>query len=128
MIRSLKILIPAVAVMVVLFWPGHGQAQLATVIPTPQPTASPAPTPRPINISRTFHCNCTSPGNPVLWAGNVQATGYFQARQMGTSQCLAYLGAKPASPLISTPVVNAQETPVFTSYLTINPCMNCACN
>ncbi len=128
MMRSLKILIPVAVAMVVLFWPGRGRAQLATVIPTPQPTPSPVPTPKPINISRTFHCNCTSPGNPVLWAGNVQATGYFQARQMGTSQCLAYIGAKPVSPLIATPVVNAQETPTFTSLLTTNPCVNCACN
>jgi hypothetical protein len=99
MMRSLKILIPVVVAIVVLFWPGHGRAQLATIIPTPLPTPAPAPTIAPINITRTFHCNCTSPGNPVLWAGNVQATGFFQARQMGTSQCLAYIGAKPGSPL-----------------------------
>ena len=53
------------------------------------------PTPRALNVTRLFHCNCTSPGNPVLWAGNVQASSYFQARQMGTSQCLAYIGGKP---------------------------------
>jgi hypothetical protein len=45
---------------------------------------------------------------------------------MGTSQCLAYLGLKPASPLIPTPVLSL-GTPSF-GALTVNPCSNCACN
>lgn len=127
MMKSFKILIPVVAAMVVLFWPGRGRAQLATTVTTPSPVPTPMPTPRPITITRLFHCNCTSPGNPVLWAGNVEATSYFQARQLGTSQCLAYLGAKPLSPSIATPVI-AAETPIPAFSLTVNPCMNCACN
>ena len=127
MIKSLKILVPVVAAAVVLFWPGHGRAQLATNIPTPSPIPTAKPTPRPINVTRLFHCNCTSPGNPVLWAGNVQATSYFQARQMGTNQCLAYIGGKPVSPIIPTPAVGLGAMPTF-APLTANPCMNCACN
>jgi len=129
--RSFKFLIPVVVAivvaMVVLFCPRHGRAQLATTVTTPSPLPTPAPTPRPFNVTRLFHCNCTSPGNPVLWAGNVEASSYFQARQMGTSQCLAYIGAKPVSPLIPTPVAASGAPPTF-APLTANPCMNCACN
>jgi len=127
--RSLKILMPVVAVvaMVLIFSHGRGRAQLATNIPTPSPQPTAMPTPRPINVTRLFHCNCTSPGNPVLWAGNVQASSYFQARQMGTSQCLAYIGAKPLSPLLPTPAAASGAPPTF-APLTANPCMNCACN
>jgi hypothetical protein len=123
--RSLKILIPAIVAIIVLFSPVRGHAQLATTIPTPSPQPSASPTPRPGTIARLFHCNCTSPGNPVLWAGNVSATSFFQARQEGVTACLAYIAGKPVSPLIPTPV--AASTPTFATP-SVNPCMNCACN
>jgi hypothetical protein len=125
----------------------------ATIIPTPMPTPVPisAPTPTPATISaiRLFHCNCYNYGQPVVWAGNVQASGYFQARQVAGGQCLAYLGLTPVSPYIPAPAngplaANAQVTP--NPFLTYpldsaqnagsyrppipanNPCYSCACN
>jgi hypothetical protein len=113
--------------MLLMLLPGNGRAQQGTIVPTPSPLPSATPTPRPGTISRSFHCNCTTAGQPVLWAGFVQALNYFQARQMATSQCLAYIGEKPVSPLIPTPAAAAQSTPIFPS-LTVNPCNQCACN
>jgi len=126
--RTLRIPIALMAVMLtlVLLLPRRGRAQVGTIIPTPSPIPTPVATPLPGTVSRAFYCNCTSAGQPVLWAGNVQATNYFQARQMATSQCLAYIGAKPVSPLIPTPVT-ALQTPSF-APLTVNPCSLCACN
>jgi hypothetical protein len=126
MIR-LRILVPVVIAVAMLLLAQRGVAQIGTVIPTASPQPTPKATPRPVNLTRSFHCNCTSPGNPVLWAGNVQASGYFQARQLGTSQCLAYLGFKPTSPLIPTPAVSLGALPTF-APLGVNPCSNCACN
>ncbi len=125
--RRLTIFIPVVVTLLMLMLPGSGHAQVGTVIPTPSPQPTPPPTPRPGTVPRPFHCNCSSPGNPVLWAGNVQALNYFQARQMGTAQCLAYLGFKPTSPLIPTPVVALPAIPTF-APLGVNPCSSCACN
>jgi hypothetical protein len=125
--RSLKISIPVVVALMVLLWPGRGQAQLATTIPTPVPPPTARATPRPATLTRLFHCNCTSPGHPVLWAGNVEASSYFQARQLGTNQCLAYLGAKPVSPIIPTPAAGFGAPPTF-APLPFNPCSTCACN
>jgi hypothetical protein len=79
-------------------------------------------------VARSFHCNCTSAGQPVIWAGNVLATTYFQARQLAVSQCSAYLGAKPISPLIPTPAaVAAAAAPTF-APIVVNACGQCACN
>ena len=124
----LKISIPVmVTMMVLLLIPGRGRAQLATTIPTPSPVATAKPTPQPATLTRLFHCNCTSAGHPVVWAGNVQASSYFQARQLGTGQCLAYLGAKPVSPVIPTPATGFGAAPSFAG-LPFNPCSTCACN
>jgi hypothetical protein len=126
----------------------------ATIIPTPAPTPLPVsvPTATPANYSavRAFRCNCSSYGEPVIWAGNVEAIGYFQARQAAGGQCLAYLGLTPNSPYIASPAAgplggsNATATP--NPFLTYpldaaqnsgsyrppvpgnNPCSNCACN
>lgn len=125
--RRLRIFIPVAVTLAVLLLPGRGRAQIGTIIPTPSPQPTAKPTPRPATVTRLFHCNCTSPGNPVLWAGNVQASSYFQARQMGTGQCLAYLGFKPTSPLLPTPVAALPARPTF-APLGVNPCSNCACN
>ncbi|HXR36588.1 MAG TPA: hypothetical protein VN754_11590 [Candidatus Binataceae bacterium] len=125
--RRLRIFIPVAVTLLMFLLPGRGHAQVGTVIPTPSPQPTALPTPRPATVTRSFHCNCTSPGNPVLWAGNVRALSYFQARQMGTSQCLAYLGFKPTSPLIPTPVVALPAIPPF-APLGVNPCSSCACN
>jgi hypothetical protein len=127
----LRILIPVIFVLVallVLLAPRRGPAQLATNIPTPSPIPSPSPTPHLINALRSFHCNCTSAGNPVLWAGNVQATGYFQARQLASGQCLGYIGAKPVSPMVPTPNAAAALAVPTLLPLGVNPCANCACN
>ncbi len=129
MTRSPNAIVLGVLVWILLILlPGNGRAQQGTIVPTPSPLPSATPTPRPETISRSFHCNCTTAGQPVLWAGFVQATSYFQARQMATTQCLAYLGEKPVSPLIPTPAAAlAGSTPVFPT-LTVNPCSQCACN
>jgi hypothetical protein len=125
--RRLGIFVPVILILTVLMSPGRGRAQVGTVIPTPSPQPTAKATPRPVNVTRLFHCNCTSPGNPVLWAGNVQASSYFQARQLGTNQCLGYLGFKPTSPLIPTPAVSLGARPTF-APLGVNPCSSCACN
>jgi hypothetical protein len=106
---------------------GRGRAQIGTIIPTPAPTASLMPTPRPATISRSFHCNCTFAGHPVIWAGNVEASSYFQARQIASVQCSAYLGSKPFSPLIPTPAVGVGAAPTF-APLVLSTCGQCACN
>ncbi|HZY60179.1 MAG TPA: hypothetical protein VFE56_10475 [Candidatus Binataceae bacterium] len=123
----LKISIPVVVTMMVLMMPGRGRAQLATTIPTPSPAPTAQPTPRAATATRLFFCNCTSAGHPVTWAGTVQASSYFQARQLGTGQCLAFLGAKPISPVIPTPAAGFAAAPSFVG-LPSNPCSNCACN
>jgi hypothetical protein len=126
--RRLRIFIPVVVTLLMLLLPGRVRAQIGTVIPTPVPPPTALPTPKPVTVTRSFHCNCTSPGNPVLWAGNVLASSYFQARQLGTSQCLAFLGFKPTSPLIPTPAAGfGGAAPTF-APLGVNPCSSCACN
>jgi hypothetical protein len=107
---------------------GNSRAQQGTIVATPSPMPSPMPTPRPESVSRSFHCNCTSAGQPVLWAGFVQATNYFQARQMATTQCLAYIGERPVSPLIPTPAPVGFGAPPTFMPLGVNPCSQCACN
>jgi hypothetical protein len=124
---SPRIPIALAIMMLVLLLPGRARAQVGTVVATPSPRPSPLPTPRPATISRSFHCNCTSAGRPVLWAGNVMATNYFQARQLASSLCLAYIGEKPVSPLIPTPAVSFGGPPTF-APLGVNPCGQCACN
>jgi hypothetical protein len=130
MSRSIKALgLVILVLMLLMLLPANGRAQQGTIVPTPSPLPSATPTPRPESISRSFHCNCTSAGQPVLWAGFVQAMSYFQARQLATTQCLAYIGEKPASPLIPTPApaVGFGAPPTF-APLAINPCSQCACN
>jgi len=102
------------------------RAQVAIATSAPSPTA--APTPRPMAMTRAFHCSCSTSGQPVVWAGNVEAMSYFQARQQAVGQCMGAIGAKPVSPLMPTPgesfgagIPDAQP-PMF------NPCSNCACN
>jgi hypothetical protein len=118
-----------VLILMAMVLRGRGRAQVGTVIPTSSPIPTAIPTPAPGTVTRTFHCNCTSAGQPVVWAGNVQALSYFQARQLATSQCSAYLGAKPISPLIPTPAAASQGStgPTFVP-LAINACALCACN
>ncbi len=127
--RILRIPIALVLVMLtlVLVLPRGGRAQVGTVVPTPSPIPTPVATPRPGTVARSFHCNCTSAGQPVLWGGNVQATSYFQARQLASSHCLAYIGGKPISPLIPTPAAAAGGAPTFVP-LGVNPCSQCACS
>jgi len=126
--RSLRIAIALTIIALFLaLLPAPARAQIGTVIPTPAPTASPMPTVRPPTVSRSFHCNCTSAGQPVIWAGYVQASSYFQARQAAVSQCSAYLGSKPFSPLIPTPAAVAQAGPTF-APLVVSACGQCACN
>lgn len=102
------------------------RAQVAIATPIPTPTAT--PTPRPITMTRTFHCSCSTSGQPVVWAGNVEAMSYFQARQQATGRCRGAIGAEPVSPVIPTPsafagiLIPAPHPPMF------NPCSNCACN
>jgi hypothetical protein len=124
---KISVMLATAAMALVMAWPGRARAQIGTIIPTPSPAATPSPTPQPATVSRLFHCNCTSAGQPVLWAGNVQATNYFEARQMAMSQCAGYLGAKPISPLIPTPAASAAIGPT-TIPLAINVCGLCACN
>ncbi len=98
------------------------QAAIPTSVPTPVAT----PTPQPMVVTRTFHCSCSTGGQPVVWAGNVSASSYFQARQQAVGQCMAAIGAQPESPLISPQssglVMPTPQPPMF------NPCSNCACN
>jgi hypothetical protein len=116
-----------VMLMVAMVMMGRGRAQVGTVIPTPSPIPTISPTPRPGTVTRSFHCNCTSAGQPVLWAGNVLATTYFQARQLASAQCSGYLGSKPISPLIPTPAVVLGAAPTF-APLVVSACGQCACN
>jgi hypothetical protein len=129
MMSRLRLAIALLFIMAVfaLVLHGRGRAQVGTVIPTPSPLPSATPTPRTGTLSRNSYCNCTAPGRPVIWAGNVQATGYFQARQLAVSQCSAYLGSKPVSPLIPTPAVSFGGAPTF-APLAVNACAQCACN
>jgi hypothetical protein len=61
------------------------------VIPTPAARAA-AATPR------SFNCSCFGPGSGTSWVGQVDATGYFAARQGAISACLSYNQRKePAS-------------------------------
>jgi hypothetical protein len=124
---KISIMLAIVMLTLMMAWPSRVHAQIGTVIPTPSPVATPSPTPQPYTVNRTFHCNCYTPGQPVIWAGNVQATSYFQARQMAESSCSGYLGEKPISPLIPTPV---QTTGIAQTFipLAINVCGQCACN
>lgn len=123
----ISIALVIVMLMLAMVLQGRSRAQLATVIPTPSPIPTPIATPRPGTVTRSFHCNCTSAGQPVLWAGNVQALTYFQARQLAAAQCSAYLGAKPISPLIPTPAVATGAAPTF-APIVVNACGQCACN
>jgi hypothetical protein len=127
-LRRLRILILLAVILVIVILHGRGHSQVGTIVPTPSPLPSPSPTPINLTITRMFMCNCTSAGQPVLWSGTVQATGYFQARQMATSQCLAYLGEKPVSPMIPTPAAaNVATTPTLIPLVT-NVCGLCSCN
>ena len=117
-----------IMLMVGMVLRGRGRAQVGTIIPTASPIPTPIATPRPGTVARTFHCNCTSAGQPVIWAGNVQSTTYFQARQLAISQCSAYLGSKPISPLIPTPAVALGSSPSTLAPLIVNACGQCACN
>jgi hypothetical protein len=125
----LRIAVGLTAMMVALLtlMGGDSRAQIGTIVATPSPVPSPVPTPRPENVTRSFHCNCTTAGRPVLWSGFVQATNYFQARQLAANQCLAYIGEKPASPLIPTPALSFGAAPTF-APLGINLCGQCACS
>ncbi len=123
----LPIALTMIVLLAALALLGRVRAQVGTVIPTPSPMPSPAPTPRPATITRTFHCNCSSPGQPVIWAGNVQATSYFQARQEAVLQCSGYLGSKPVSPLIPTPAFNFGAPPTL-APMPVNACAQCACS
>ena len=116
------------AVMLLTLLRGDGSSQVGTIVPTPSPMPSPTPTPRPETVTRSFHCNCTSAGQPVLWSGFVQATNYSQARQKASSQCLAYIGERPVSPLIPTPGIAGLGAPPSFTGLAVNPCGQCACS
>jgi hypothetical protein len=39
---------------------------------------------------RTFNCSCFGSGTRTRWIGQVQAQGYFQARQNAVNSCIAY--------------------------------------
>ncbi|HLH77504.1 MAG TPA: hypothetical protein VKV28_11915 [Candidatus Binataceae bacterium] len=128
--------------------PGTLWAQ-ATIIPTPAPTPAPAPTATPAQLgARSFYCNCAAFGQPVSWAGQVQALNYFLARQTAGGECLAYLGLAPQSPYIAPPVsgfggaaapqgtpnpyvldpLAAAQIPQRPPLPANNPCASCACN
>jgi len=124
--RILVVLL-VITLLVLMVIRGRSRAQVGTVIPTPSPIPSATATPPPATVSRSFHCNCTSAGQPVIWAGNVTATSYFLARQAAVSACSAYLGSKPLSPLIPTPAAATGAAPTF-APLAINACGQCACN
>jgi hypothetical protein len=127
-LRRFRVLILLAIVLMIMVLNERGHSQVGTIVPTPSPLPSPSPTPINLSTTRTFMCNCTSAGQPVLWAGTVQASGYFQARQMATSQCLAYLGEKPTSPLMPTPeAANVASTPTLIPLVT-NVCGLCSCN
>jgi hypothetical protein len=103
-------------------------ASRAQVVSTPIATPAPIPTPSPLSSMQTFSCSCSSPGQPVQWAGRLTASSYFQASQAAKGACLGYLTSKPIPGLV------AQQTNNFTSALgslavtTTGTCANCACN
>lgn len=102
---------------------GTAHAQFPSPLPTP--TVVPTLTPHPLPTPRSFHCNCFRSGQPVAWAGQVQASSFFQARQAAAGACMAALGARPGAPPLLRPApfaVPTLEPPLF------NPCSNCACN
>jgi len=67
--------------------PAPGQALSApSLIAAPTPTVA-APTPGP----QVFNCSCSSSGQPTNWMGQVDASGFFAARQAATGACLAFV-------------------------------------
>lgn len=102
-------------------------------VPTPMPTLAPTPTitPTPAITTQLFSCSCSTPGQPVVWAGRVQAPSFFFARQLAERQCLGYLGAQAPSPIIPTPSAAGElggGGGGGSSQAMANPCSDCACN
>jgi hypothetical protein len=61
--------------------------------------AAASPTPGP----QVFNCSCAGPGHPTSWMGQVDATGFFAARQAATGACLTYNQRRePAPPDIAS--------------------------
>jgi hypothetical protein len=122
-----KILLASL-ITILAAWAAPQAARAQAAIPTSAPTPTATPTPRPMVVTRTFHCSCSTGGQRVVWAGNVAASSYFQARQQAVGQCMGAIGAKPVSPLMPTPGASfgagipAPQPPMF------NPCSTCACN
>ena len=118
--KKIQILLLA-AILAAAAAPDRARAQPATPVATP--TTVPTFTPLPMATARAFHCSCSGPGQPVAWAGMVQAQSYFQARQQASGQCLGALSALPVPPSIPTGLVTPTPVPPVFS-----PCANCACN
>jgi hypothetical protein len=123
-----KIMAVAAAGALGLLLRGNSEAQQAFVpaVPTPAPIQTIAPT--PLATPALFHCSCSTPGQPVVWAGSISAPSFFLARQAAGGRCLAALRAKPTSPFIPPPGGGfAPALPVPPAPL-VNPCSACACN
>lgn len=123
MLTKKTLILFLVAILAAAATPDRARAQPATPVPTLTPV--PTPTPHPMATARVFHCSCSGPGRPVVWAGTVQAQSYFQARQQASGQCLGALSGVPVSPQIAMPNGFVQPTPVPPVF---SPCSNCACN
>jgi hypothetical protein len=108
--------------------PAIAFAQAAVPSPAPTPSITPTPQATPTPVLHAFRCSCSTPGQPVVWAGQVSALNFFSARQAAVGHCLSAIGAKPVSPLIppaSLPFTAALPTPLPPMF---NPCSSCACN
>jgi hypothetical protein len=94
--------------------PAPGQALAApSLIAAPTPTMA-APTPGP----QVFNCTCSSSGHPTNWMGQVDASGFFAARQAATGACLAFTERR----LHPSPVgVATHQTSTFGSAVTLPP-------
>ena len=76
----------------------------------PAPVLSPAATPTP--APRSFYCSCFGPASSPRWMGQVQASGYFQARQTAVNQCLAFnFNRRPGTAFIPPARFNFFPTP-----------------
>jgi hypothetical protein len=118
-------LLAAVAVaaigMVMLLAPLPSRAQLPTpnplVAPVPAPSA-PAPLTAPVQpqglpslvlvpsppaaaatpAARVFNCSCSGPAVATSWTGQVNASGFFAARQAATGACLSFNRNRAVTP------------------------------
>ena len=126
--RRVMIAVAALALALMAMPAADLSAQVAApIVPTPAPAPTPAPTPFALPTSETFSCSCSSPGQPVIWMGQVSASSYVLAEQAAKGACLGYLGSKPISPFIQPPSSSIFGAPAQ-ALSAPKQCTSCACN